>query len=303
MMRFGRFGAVATAMITPMQRDGSINHEEAGRLARWLIERGSSALVIAGTTGESPTLDDEEKLELFGTIVQAVGKRVPIIANTGGNDTHHSVELSKAAATCGVDALMAVGPYYNKPPQAGMIRHFTAIADATDLPLMIYNIPGRTAVNILPETILKLAAHPKIVAVKESSGDLNQLSELAAGVPPDFDVYCGDDYLALPAASVGACGVVSVVSHVAGIALTDMLNAFVRGENDRAIALHQSLLPLFRGLFAVTSPIPVKAAMQFFGFATGSCRPPLCDLSADQNRALLGLLKPWLPATAIATAG
>lgn len=302
-MRFGRFGPVATAMITPMQRDGSVNSEETARLARWLIEHGSTALVVAGTTGESPTLDDAEKLELFRTVVQAVAGRAPVIANTGGNDTHHSIELSKRAAACGVDALMAVGPYYNKPPQAGLIRHFSAIADATELPVMIYNIPGRTAVNILPETMLALASHPKIVAAKESSGDLTQIAELAARAPAQFDVYCGDDILALPSAAVGTRGVVSVVSHVAGNAIADMLHAFKNGENERATALHQSLLPLFRGLFAVTSPIPVKAAMQSFGFATGICRPPLCELTGEQQRALQAVLAPWLPATAVATAG
>lgn len=301
-MRVGRFGAVVTAMITPMHPDGSVNVEEAARLARWLVAHGSNGLVVAGTTGESPTLSDDEKLELVRAVVQAVGKRAAVIANTGGNDTHHSVELSQRAAACGADALMAVGPYYNKPPQAGLIRHFSAIADATALPLMIYNIPGRTAVNVLPETILSLSAHPRIVAVKESSGDLNQIAELAAHVPSAFDVYCGDDYLALPAAAVGACGVVSVVSHVAGGAIADMLAAFQAGDHARATALHQSLLPLFRGLFAVTSPIPVKAAMQKLGFATGSCRPPLCDLTPKQQRALEALLAPWLPA-AVATAG
>lgn len=302
-MRFGRFGPVVTAMITPMQRDGSLHYEEAARLARWLIEHGSNALVLAGTTGESPTLSDEEKLKLFRTIAQAVGKRVPVIANTGGNDTHHSIELSKAAAASGVDALMLVAPYYNKPPQAGMMKHFTTIADATDLPVIIYNIPSRTAINILPDTLLALAAHPRIVAVKESSGDISQIAEIASRVPPGFDVYSGDDYITLPALAVGARGVVSVVSHVAGPAISDMLHAFANGDNDKATALHHSLLPLFRGLFAVASPIPVKAAMQTFGFATGSCRMPLCDLTAEQRLALDTLLTPWIPATAIASAG
>lgn len=301
-MRSGRFGPTVTAMITPMRDDGSVHESEAARLATWLCEHGSSGLVIAGTTGESPTLRDEEKLGLFKAVVSAVSGRIPVIANTGGNDTRRSVEFSKKAAACGVDALMAVGPYYNKPPQPGLIRHFTAIADATDLPLMIYNIPGRTGVNIVPDTIVALADHPKIVAVKESSGDVNQLAETAARVPRDFDVYSGDDYLALPSAAVGACGVVSVVSHVAGNDLAAMFLAFARGDADRAAQLHHSLMPLFRALFAVTSPIPVKAAMRAFGFAVGECRPPLCALTADQYRSLHAAIQPWLPAGVAASA-
>ncbi|MDQ6780614.1 MAG: 4-hydroxy-tetrahydrodipicolinate synthase [Candidatus Eremiobacteraeota bacterium] len=300
---FGRFGPVVTAMLTPMRSDGSLNLAEAARLARWLLEHGSSALVLAGTTGEGPTLRDEEKLELFRAVAAAVARRAPVIANTGGNDTRHSIELSKAAAQTGVDALMLIGPYYNKPPQAGMVRHFIGVADATDLPLMIYNIPGRTCVNILPDTIVSLAAHPRIVALKESSGDISQIAEIAARVPQGFDVYSGDDYITLPALAIGARGVVSVVSHVAGPAIHDMLQAFSRGDHSNAAAMHHSLLPLFRALFAVASPIPVKAAMQSFGFATGACRSPLCDLTHEQSKALQAVIAPWLPRPAVANAG
>jgi len=287
---------VVTAMITPMRRDGSVDEAEAARLAVWLSEHGTSAVVVAGTTGEGPTLDDAEKLGLFRAIVSAVGKRIAVIANVGTNDTRRSAEFAKQAAACGVDGVMAVGPYYNKPPQPGLIRHFTAIADATTLPLMIYNIPGRTGVNILPDTILTLSAHPAIVAVKESSGDVQQLAEIAARTPEDFSVYSGDDYLALPSAAVGACGVVSVVSHVAGDDVAAMLAAFAAGDTGEAARVHHKLASLFRALFAVTSPIPVKAAMQAFGFATGACRPPLCDLTAEQERALRAAIAPWVPA-------
>ncbi len=295
-MKQGRFGPVVTAMITPMRDDSSVNEAEAARLTAWLADHGTSALVVAGTTGEGPTLDDSEKLGLFHCAAKAAGGRIGVIANAGSNDTRKSVEFAKKAAGCGVDALMAVGPYYNKPPQAGLIQHFTAIADATDLPVMIYNIPGRTGVNILPDTIVALASHPKIVAVKESSGDVNQLAEIAARVPANFSVYSGDDYLALPAAAVGACGVVSVVSHVAGNEMALMLKAFADGEIDKAAQIHHSLMPLFRGLFAVTSPIPVKAAMRAFGFAVGECRLPLCPLTTEQERALSSVLARWLPA-------
>ncbi len=295
-MRQGRFGPLVTAMITPMRDDGSVDDAEAGRLALWLADHGSSAVVVAGTTGEGPTLDDDEKLSLFRAVASAAGQKMAVIANVGTNDTRRSVEFAKRAAACGVHGLMAVGPYYNKPPQAGLAAHFTAIADATRLPLMIYNIPGRTAVNILPETIVALADHPAIVAVKESSGDLQQLAEIAARTPPQFSVYSGDDHLALPSVAVGACGVVSVVSHVAGDDLAAMLAAFAEGDTDTATSIHQKLLPLFRALFAVTSPIPAKAAMRAFGFATGVCRPPLCALTPEQDQTLRAAIAGWLPA-------
>lgn len=293
-MKLGRFGPVVTAMITPMMADGSVHVAEAKRLASWLCDHGSSGIVVCGTTGESPTLSDAEKLELFRAVADAVGGRAKVIANTGGNDTRHSVELSKAAAACGVHALLAVGPYYNKPPQAGLVEHFTAIANAVDLPVVLYNIPGRTAVNIAADTILQLSAHPRIVGVKESSGDLMQIADIAARAPADFDVYSGDDHLALPVAAVGGRGVISVASHVAGDDLRAMFEAFAAGDAPRAARIHQSLVPLCRALFAVTSPIPVKAAMAHFGFEVGRCRPPLCALTAEQERALVAAISPWM---------
>jgi 4-hydroxy-tetrahydrodipicolinate synthase len=297
-----RFGPVVTAMITPMRGDGAVDYDEASRLAAWLCDRGSSGLVVAGTTGESPTLRDDEKLRLFAAIAAAVRGRAKVIANTGGNDTHHSIELSKKAEQCGVDALLLVGPYYNKPPQRGLLDHFTAIADATKLPVMIYNIPGRTAVNILPDTLVSLSEHPRIVAVKESSGDLMQIAEIIARVPAAFDVYSGDDHLTLPIAAIGGRGIVSVISHVAGDDVRAMFDAFAAGDNARAASLHAKLLPLCKALFAVTSPIPVKAAMARFGFAAGHCRPPLCALSATQEHALESAIAPWLRTPAAATA-
>jgi len=280
-------------MITPMHENGSVHYEEAFRLASWLCDRGTTALVVCGTTGEGPTLDDDEKLRLFRTLVDAVGERVPVIANTGSNDTRRSIELSKRAQQCGVDALLLVGPYYNKPPQAGLIAHFRAIVDAVPLPAMIYNIPSRTAVNVSGDSMLELAEHPQIVAVKESSGDLAQITEVAARAPAGFDVYSGDDHLALPAAAVGACGVVSVVSHVAGEQLAQMYAAFFGGDIGAAAAIHQRLMPLVRAMFATTNPIPVKAAMCALGFAAGRCRPPLCELSAEQQRSLTTTLQAW----------
>jgi 4-hydroxy-tetrahydrodipicolinate synthase len=253
---------------------------------------------VSGTTGEGPTLTDDEKVRLFGTIVDAVGSRAAVIANTGGNDTRTSVELTRRACAAGAHAILAVGPYYNKPPQAGLIAHFTAMADVSSVPVMIYNIPGRTAVNVLPETLAVLSTHPRIRAVKESSGDLMQIAEVVARTPADFDVYSGDDHLALPTAAIGGCGVVSVASHVAGRDIRAMLDAFARGDNDVAAELHVRMLPLIRALFAVTSPIPVKAAMRKFGFDAGSCRSPLCELSGDQERALSAAIASWTAAEA-----
>ncbi len=300
-MRTSRFGPVVTAMITPMNADGAVDLEEAKRLARWLCDHGSTALVVCGTTGEGPTLTDNEKLAMFAAIVDAVRGRAKVIANTGGNDTRRSVEFTKKAAACGVDAVLAVGPYYNKPPQAGLIAHFEALAGA-GLPVMIYNIPGRTAVNVLPDTLVELSSHDGIVAVKESSGDLMQIAEICARVPRDFDVYSGDDHLALPTAAVGGVGVVSVASHVAGDDIRAMLERFFEGDVADAAALHRKLLPLIRALFAVTSPIPVKAAMSRFGFSPGVCRLPLVELTSEQQRLLDAAIAPWVRAAGAAAA-
>jgi 4-hydroxy-tetrahydrodipicolinate synthase len=293
-MKTARFGTVVTAMITPMTGDGSVDIDEAKRLARWLCDHGSGGLVVCGTTGEGPTLSDDEKVDMFAAVADAVHDRAKVIANTGGNDTRRSVELTKRAAECGVDGILAVGPYYNKPPQAGLIEHFSAIADASELPVMIYNIPGRTCVNILPETLVTLSEHPNIVAVKESSGDLMQISEICARVPESFDVYSGDDHLALPTAAVGGVGVVSVASHIAGDDIKSMFGAYFSGDVERAARIHQRLLPLIRAIFAVTSPIPVKAATARFGFSVGRCRLPLCELTAEQLRVLDAAIVPWL---------
>ncbi|HEY5094864.1 MAG TPA: 4-hydroxy-tetrahydrodipicolinate synthase [Candidatus Eremiobacteraceae bacterium] len=299
-MRTGRFGPVVTAMITPMRANGAVHFDEAKRLARWLCDHGSTGIVVSGTTGEGPTLTDDEKVRLYREVAEAVGARAAVIANTGGNDTRASVELTRRACAAGVNAILAVGPYYNKPPQAGLVAHFTAMADASSVPVMIYNIPGRTAVNVLPETLAVLAGHPRIRAVKESSGDLMQIAEVVARTPADFDVYSGDDHLALPTAAIGGCGVVSVASHAAGPQIRAMLDAFARGENDAAADLHISLLPLIGALFAVTSPIPVKAAARMLGFDAGSCRPPLCELTSDQERALTAAIAPWIAVQAAA---
>src|SRR5690348_7546369 len=289
-----RFGTVVTAMVTPMRADGAIDIDEAKRLASWLVDHGSGGIVVCGTTGEGPTLTDAEKISLFAAVASAVRGGAKVIANAGGNDTRRSVEFSKQAAECGIDGILVVGPYYNKPPQAGLIDHFTAIADAVPLPMMIYNIPGRTAVNILPDTILALSGHPNIVAVKESSGDLMQIAEICALAPHGFEVYSGDDHLALPVASIGGVGVVSVASHLAGDDIKSMLELHSAGDVEAAASIHQRLLPLIRAIFATTSPIPVKAAVARFGFSVGRCRLPLCTLTSEQQRALDAAIAPWV---------
>lgn len=293
-MNTPRFGTVVTAMVTPMRADGAIDLDETKRLASWLVEHGSGGLVVCGTTGEGPTLTDAEKISMFSAVVSEVRGRAKVIANTGGNDTRRSVEFTKQAAACGVDGALVVGPYYNKPPQAGLIEHFTAIADATALPIMIYNIPGRTAVNVVPDTIVALGEHPNIVAVKESSGDLMQIAEICARAPHGFEVYSGDDHLALPVASVGGVGVVSVASHLAGDDIKSMLDSYASGDVVAAASIHQRLLPLIRALFATTSPMPVKAAVARLGFSVGRCRLPLCMLTVDQQRALDAAIAPWI---------
>ncbi|MBM7650059.1 4-hydroxy-tetrahydrodipicolinate synthase [Bacillus ectoiniformans] len=284
------FGRVSTAMVTPFDSKGNIDFEKTTQLVDYLINNGTDSLVVAGTTGESPTLTSEEKIALFRRVVKAANGRVPIVAGTGSNNTHASIELTKKAEEAGVDAIMLVAPYYNKPNQEGLYQHFKAIAEATKLPVMIYNIPGRSSVNITPETTIKLSQISNIVATKEASGNLDAITEIIAGTDDDFQVYSGDDGLALPILSVGGNGVVSVASHVAGNELQEMVTAFLNGNYQEAAKLHQQLLPLIRGLFAAPSPVPVKAALQMKGIDAGPVRLPLVPLSEEERAALLKLL-------------
>ena len=290
------FGRVVTAMVTPMGPGLEVDYSKAGELARRLAGSGSDAIVVFGTTGESPTLGADEKIRLLETVLEAVGDRVTVIAGTGSNCTASSVELSRRAAAAGAHGLMAVVPYYNKPPQEGLYRHFKAVVEATELPLMIYNVPGRTGTNLLPETLLRLAELPNVVAVKEASGNLDQVSAIAAGAPRGFRIYSGDDSLTLPILAVGGHGVVSVASHVAGREIAEMISAHVSGEAARAAELHARLMPLFKVLFVTTNPIPVKAALRLAGFDTGGLRPPLVEAGPAEVEAIrrvmgdLGLL-------------
>ncbi|WP_052218161.1 4-hydroxy-tetrahydrodipicolinate synthase [Thermincola ferriacetica] len=269
------FGRVMTAMITPFDKDLAVNFGEVRKIARYLADNGSDGIVVAGTTGESPTLTKEEKLRLFEVVMEEVGDRVTVIAGTGSNVTADSVKLTKEAESIGVHGVMLVTPYYNKPPQDCLYNHFKTIAANTSLPVMLYNVPGRTGCNLLPDTAAKLAKIDNIVALKEASGSLDQVGEIRRKTPDNFMIYSGDDGLTLPLLAVGCCGVVSVAAHVVGKEMNEMIAAFQRGDVEKAKSIHLDLLPVFRAMFITTSPIPVKAAMNMLGFAAGELRPPL----------------------------
>ena len=269
------FGRLLTAMVTPMFSDGRVDYNGAEELAHYLVEHGSDGIVVAGSTGESATLSREEKLELFRVVAGAVGKKAHVIAGTGSNDTAASIEITRAAERTGVHGAMLVGPYYNKPPQEGFYQHFAAIAAQTELPLIIYNVPGRTASNILPATVARLADIPNIVALKEASGQMEQVSELMSVLPPDFTVYSGDDSLTLPMMAVGTHGVISVAGHVIGQEMQQMMAAFQAGNVAKAAQLHRKLLPFFKVIFITTNPIPIKAAVGLKGLPAGPARLPL----------------------------
>ncbi len=269
-----------TAMVTPMKADLSIDFAKAEQLADFLIAHGSDGLVVAGTTGESPTLTKEEKLELFAAVKSASGGRAAIIAGTGGNDTASSIDLTLKAEKLGVDGCMLVTPYYNKPPQAGLFRHFSMIAEKTALPILLYVVPGRTGVNMTSETTVSLARkYPNIVAVKEASGSLDQAAEIVSGAPEGFSVLSGDDNLTLPLMSVGADGIVSVASHICGNEIRQMVYDFAKGDAASAARMHRRLLPVFKSMFITTNPIPVKASLSLVGIDAGPVRPPLVDIT------------------------
>ncbi|MEL6247274.1 MAG: 4-hydroxy-tetrahydrodipicolinate synthase [Cyanobacteria bacterium J06627_15] len=270
------FGRVLTAMATPFNAAGAVDYDVAGKLASHLVDNGTDTLVICGTTGESPTLTWDEEYRLFQAVMAAVGDRGKVMAGTGSNSTREAIEATQKAEALGVDGAMLVVPYYNKPPQAGLYAHFSAISTAVpDLPILLYNVPGRTGCNLLPETVAKLAAIPNVVAIKQANGNLDQASEIRRLCPPEFVLYSGEDSLTLPMLALGATGVVSVASHLVGPDLQVMIQAFQAGAVHKATAIHLRLMPLFKALFATTNPIPVKAALRLQGWSMGHCRPPL----------------------------
>jgi 4-hydroxy-tetrahydrodipicolinate synthase len=274
------FGLLATAMVTPFQESGAVDHQRAYELARYLADRGTDTLVVAGTTGESPTLSDDEKLALFKTVIDAVSeKKTKVVAGTGTYDTAHSVEMTAQAKALGAHGVLAVTPYYNKPSQRGLIAHFGAIADV-GAPVMLYNIPGRTSRRIDVDTLVELASHPNIVAVKDAVEDLDFTSS-TANLAPSLPIYSGQDSLTLAMMAVGAVGVVSVISHLAGPTLKAMLKAVDNGDFDEARRLHHQLLPLCLACFLEPNPAPVKGALSRFWDPVGDVRLPLVPASDD----------------------
>jgi 4-hydroxy-tetrahydrodipicolinate synthase len=287
-----RFGRLITAMVTPFTPDLELDLPRAQQLARRLLDSGSEALVVCGTTGESPTVFYDQKLELFRAVVEEVDGRAPVIANAGDNCTADSVEFAQRVVGLGVDAIMAVVPYYNKPPQEGLYRHFRAIAESVDVPVILYNIPGRCVINMTAETTLRLARDcENIVAVKEASGNLAQIAEIIEGSPDGFEVLSGSDEDTLPMMGLGGTGVISVASHVAGPAMHEMVHAQAEGAHTRALKRHLELLPLFKALFATASPILIKDALAATGFDVGTCRLPLIPPTPEQSAELRRVLE------------
>lgn len=284
------FGALLTAMITPFDHDLKIDYEKVAEIALLLIDKTSDGLVVTGTTGESPSLTAEEKIHIYKVVVEAVGNKTKVIAGTGCNSTRESIEMSCQAEETGVDGIMLVTPYYNKPTQEGLYRHFKSVAEAVSLPVMLYNVPGRTGVNLSAETCLRLAGIDNIVALKEASGNLEQVTSICAGAPTGFAVYSGDDVLTLPILSVGGFGVVSIASHLVGPKIKEMINLYNSGKVHKAAKAHHFLTPLFNALFVAANPIPLKEALRLTGIDSGNLRLPLTKLSQDMVEELAALL-------------
>lgn len=280
-------GEVITAMVTPFNSKREIDYNKAEELAKYLISHGSDALLVAGTTGEGPTLTHEEEFELLSTIKRAVANKAKVIMNAGSNCTDTAIMAAKWAQKEDVDAILSVVPYYNKPSQKGMIEHFSAIAESVDLPIIIYNIPGRTGVNMLPETVATLAEkYQNIVAIKQSFPDMDMITELKLCCPDNFTIYSGDDSLTLPMMSLGARGVVSVASHIFGSEVKSMIRNYKTGEFLAAVNMHKKLYPIFKKLFMAPNPVPVKAALAHKGLIEDYVRRPLVELTSIEKSDL-----------------
>lgn len=277
---------IMTAMVTPFNDKMEVNYAEAEKLALYLIEHGSDGIVVCGTTGESPTLSAEEKLELFKVVKKAVGNKATVIAGIGSNTTDGSISLARKAEGTGVDGLMAVVPYYNKPSQEGLYQHFRAIAEAINLPLMVYNIPGRTSTNLLPETVLRLSEIPNITSIKEAAGSMDQVSEMRRILPEDFVIYSGDDSLTLPMLALGCDGVISVAAHVIGDEMKRLVDAWFAGDPQTALHWHLKLMPMFKGVFVTTNPVPVKYLLKNAGINAGGVKLPLVCATPEEEAFL-----------------
>jgi 4-hydroxy-tetrahydrodipicolinate synthase len=293
-------GRLITAMVTPFDRNGQVDYEQAKKLALACLKSGSDGLVLSGTTGESPTLTHEEEIKLYAEVKSAVGKRGSIIAGTGSNSTAEAVEATQIAEKIGVDACLLVTPYYNKPSQDGLYQHFKTIAEHTKLPCILYNVPSRTVVSLSSETVIKLSQIDNIIGVKEASGNMEEIGKIIAGAKKGFIVWSGNDSDTLPMMSIGAYGVISVASHLVGLQIKQMINDFVNGKLSEAAAAHLRLMPLMKVLFVVSNPVPVKYALNQVGLQVGKPRLPLIEpdeKSAQQIKDTLRNYKIDLPVT------
>lgn len=286
-------GRLITAMVTPFNSQGEVDYSQAKKLARALLDSGSEGLVVVGTTGESPTLRHPEEKKLFAEIKQAIGSRGSVIAGTGSNNTAEALEFTKDAEEIGVDACLLVVPYYNKPTQEGLYRHFKTIAESTSLPCILYNVPSRTVTNLAPETTIKLSHVKNIIGVKEASGNMDQISKIIKEAKDGFVVWSGNDSDTLPMLKLGAHGIISVASHLVGKQISDMIYAFVKGDTRSAAEMHDRLMPIFNALFVVSNPIPVKYALNQVGFNVGKPRLPLCEPDEKTAKQIMDVVKQY----------
>lgn len=287
------FGPLLTAMVTPFDSQGEVDLGAAQELALMLVDSGSDGLVVAGTTGEGPVIPGEDKIRLFQAVKEAVGDKATVIANTGNYNTVDSVELSLKAQGVGVDGIMLVVPYYNRPNQEGLYQHFKTIAESVELPVLLYNVPSRTARNLEPETVQRLSEIENIIAIKEAAGDMDQVSLLNKITSPDFLIYSGDDSLTLPMLAIGGHGVVSVAAHLVGTKIKEMITAFKEGKVKDAQSIHFELFPLMRSMFLTTNPVPVKTALRLMGYPVGEVKLPLVPLNQDELSKLKAVLSEY----------
>jgi len=288
-----KLGRLLTAMVTPFDVEGKVDYQQAKKLARALLDAGSDGLVVCGTTGESPTLSFEEKLQLLAEVKSVVANRGTIVAGTGNYNTKESRELTKEAEKIGVDACLLVVPYYNRPPQQGLIEHFSAVAQATTLPCILYNVPSRTVANLAADTVIRLSKIDNIAGVKEASGNFRQIAEIIQGTRDDFLVYSGNDGDTLFLLALGGYGVVSVASHLVGVQIKDMMDKFLEGKAQEAASIHRHLLPLISSLFVVANPIPLKFALNYLGFPVGKPRLPLVEPDEKTAEIIRATLKDY----------
>ena len=285
------FTGAGVALVTPMNADGSVNFDKMKELIEFQIANDTDALIICGTTGEATTISDEDQIECVRFAKEVAAGRVPVIAGAGSNDTAHCIELAVACEKAGADGVLLVTPYYNKATQKGLILHYTAIANSINIPIILYNVPGRTGCNLAPKTVAELAKVPNIVAVKEASGNLSQVAEIAALVGPDFDIYSGNDDQILPVLSLGGKGVISVLSNVAPKQTHDMVAKFFEGDIQGSIKLQLDAIELIGALFCEVNPIPVKTALNLMGYEVGACKLPLCDMEPKNLETLKTAMK------------